>query len=87
MKKKNDHQKKIVYEKDSFPAYKNSKSIYILSDRIVKHVEGWKLQKSIDKNVCVRGFLGAKSKMYERLCETWITDSVIFYVGTNERNS
>ena len=54
--KKNDHQKKIVYQKDSLPAYKNNKSIYILGDSVVKHVEGWKLQKSIDKNVYVRGF-------------------------------
>ena len=52
--KKNDHQKKIVYQKDSLPAYKNNKSIYILGDSVVKHVEGWKLQKSIDKNVYVR---------------------------------
>ena len=51
-------------EKDSLPTYESNKNIYILGDSMVKHVEGWKLKKSIDKNrnVYVRSFSGAKVK-------------------------
>ena len=50
-KKKIDHQKN-----DSLLTDKNNKSIYILGDTMVKHVEEWKLKQSIDKdyNVYVR---------------------------------
>ena len=37
-------------EKDSLPTDKSNKNIYNLGDSMVKHVEGWKLKKSIDKN-------------------------------------
>ena len=49
---------------DSLPTGKNSKSIYILGDSMMKHIEGWKLKESIDKNhnVYVRSFSGAKVK-------------------------
>ena len=44
---------------------------------MVKHVEGWKLKKSIDKDhdvyvyikLLTRSFSGVKGKMYEKLCE------------------
>ena len=51
-------------EKDSLPKGKSNKNIYNLGDSMVKHVEGWKLKKSIDKNhnVYVRSFSGAKVK-------------------------
>ena len=37
-------------EKDKLPKDKSNKSIYILGSSMVKHLEGWKLKKSIDKN-------------------------------------
>ena len=37
-------------EKDSLPTDKSNKNIYILGDSMVKHLERWKLKKSIDKN-------------------------------------
>ena len=60
-------------EKDSLPTDKSNKNIYILGDSMVKHVEGWKLKKSIDKdhNVYVKRFSGAKVKCvkdYEKPC-------------------
>ena len=64
-------------EKDSLPTDKSNKNIYILGDSMVKHVEGWKLKKSIDKDhdvyvyikLLTRSFSGAKGKTYEKLCE------------------
>ena len=87
-KKKIDHRKKIVYQ----PTDKYNKNIYILGASMVKHVEGWKLKKSIDKNhnVYVRSFTGAKLKcMKEKMysCLKKKPDYVIFHVGTNELNS
>ena len=51
-------------EKDSLPTDKKNKGIYVVVDRMVKHVEGWKLEKSTDKdhNVYVRSFSRAKVK-------------------------
>ena len=54
-KKKTDHQKK-----DSLPTEKSNKNIYILGDNMVKHVEGWKLKKSIDKNHNIYVFPGQR---------------------------
>ena len=44
-KKKIDHQKN-----DRLLTDKNNKSIYILGDTMVKHVEEWKLKQSINKD-------------------------------------
>ena len=60
---------------------------------MVKHVEGWKLRKSIDKNhdVYVRSFSWAKVKCMKDYVKPCIReknpDNVIFHVGTNELNS
>ena len=59
---------------------------------MVKHVEGWKLKKSIDKdhNVYIRSFSGAKVRMkyYVKPCvREKNPDYVILHVGTNELNS
>ena len=53
---------------------------------MVKHVEGWKLKKSIDKNhVYVRSFSGAKLKCMKDYVKPCIRekdpDYVIFHVG------
>ena len=80
-------------EKDSLPTDKSNKNIYILGDSMVKHVEGWKLKKSIDQNhnVYVRSFSGAKVKCMKDYVKPCIReknpDYVIFHVGTNELNS
>ena len=36
-------------EKNKLPKDKSNKSIYILGNSMMKHLEGWKLKKSIDK--------------------------------------
>ena len=80
-------------ETDSLPTDKSNKNIYILGDSMVKHVEGWKLKKSIDKNqnVYVRSFSGAKVKCMKDYVKPCIReknpDYVILHVGTNELNS
>ena len=80
-------------EKDSLPTYESNKNIYILGDSMVKHVEGWKLKKSIDKNhnVYVRSFSGAKVKCMKDYVKPCIReknpDYLIFHVGTNELTS
>ena len=60
---------------------------------MLKHVEGWKLKKSIDKyhNVYVRIFSGAKVKCTKDYVKSRIReknpDNLIPHVGTNELNS
>ena len=60
---------------------------------MVKHVEGWRLKKSIDKNhnVYVKHFSGAKVKCMKDYIKPSIReknpDYVIFHDGTNELNS
>ena len=60
---------------------------------MVKHVEGWKLKKSIvqNHNVYVRSFSGAKVKCMKDYVKPCIReknpDYIIFHVGTNELNS
>ena len=60
---------------------------------MVKHVEGWKLKKSIDQNhnVYVRSFSGAKVKCMKDYVKPCIReknpDYVNFHVGKNELNS
>ena len=57
-KNESNNEKNRSSEKDSLSTDKNNKSIYILGDSMVKHVEGWELKKSIDKdhNVYVKRF-------------------------------
>ena len=79
-------------EKESLPTDKSNKNIYILGDSMVKHVEGWKLKKSIYQNhVYVRSFSGAKLKCMKDYVKPRIReknpDYVIFHVGKNELNS
>ena len=80
-------------EKDSLPTDKSNKNIYILVDSMMKHVEGWKLKKSIDQNhnVYVRSFSGAKVKCMKDYVNPCIRkknpDYIIFHVGTNGLNS
>ena len=72
---------------------KKKSNIYILGDSMVKHIEGWKLTKKIDKNhkIYVRSFPGAKVKCMKDYVKPCIRESdpdhVILHVGTNEPNS
>ena len=50
MKNGNNKEKNRSSEKDSLPTDKKNKSIYTLGDSMVKHVGGWQLKKSIDKD-------------------------------------
>ena len=57
--KKKTNPNKIPYQQIHI-----KKNVYILSDSIVKHMEGWKLKNSSvnSHNVYGRSFLGAKVK-------------------------
>ena len=89
----NNNEKNRLSRKDSLPTDKSNKSIYILVDNMVKHVEGWKFKKSIQKshNVYVRDFSRAKVKRIQDFIKSCICeknpDNVIFHVGTTELNS
>ena len=60
---------------------------------MVKHIEGWKLTKKIDKNhkIYVRSFPGAKVKCMKDYAKPCIRendpDHTYIHVGTNELNS
>ena len=47
----------------NLPTNTNNEYVYILGDSIVKHVEGWKLNKLIRK----QSFTGAKVKCIEKI--------------------
>ena len=89
--KENKENKKS--KKDNLSRETDSKSVYILGDSIVKHVEGWKLKKSLGKNhnVYVRSFSGATVKCMKDYVKPCIRennpDYVILHVGTNELKS
>ena len=76
------------------PKYKKNKdTFYILGDSMVKHVEGWKVTKSIntDMKVYVGSFLGAKVKCIKDYVKPCLRENdpknVILHVGTNDLNS
>ena len=52
---------------------KTQKSVIILGDSMVKHINGWEISKRLqpDCKVYLKQFSGAKT--YERLYETFIT--------------
>ena len=57
--------------KDCLPSNKKNKNGYILGYSMVKHVEGWKLTKSIGRKQSLRMKLPwSKNKVHERLYET-----------------
>ena len=68
---------------------KNKDTVYILGDSMVKHVEGWKVTKSIntDMKVYVRSFSGAKVKCMKDYVKPCLQENdpknVILHVGTN----
>ena len=76
----------------SLPTDKMNKSIYILVDGMVKHLEIWKLKKFINKdhNVYIRGFSEAKVNCMKDYVESCICGknpgNVILYVEINELN-
>ena len=69
------------------------KNIFILGDSMVKHVEGWKLAKNVDRKhkVYVRSFPSVKVKCmkdYVKLCiRENNLDHVIIHVSANELDS
>ena len=69
---------------------KNNDTVYILGDSMVKHVEGWKVTKSIntDMKVYVRSFSGAKVKGMKDYVKPCLRENdlknVILHVRTND---
>ena len=48
----------------------NSKSVVILGDSMIKHLNGWEMSKKVNNPGCkiyVKYFVGAKNNLYERL--------------------
>ena len=71
----------------------DKKAIFILGDSMVKHVEGWKLSKNIDRKhkVYDRSFSSTKVKCMKDYVKPCIRennpDHVLIHVGTNELDS
>lgn len=69
---------------------KKKNKVYILGDSMVKHVQGWEINRKLDyqQNVYVRQFSGAKTKCmndYVKPCTRENDpDHIIFHVGTND---
>ena len=69
---------------------KKKNKVYILGDSMVKHVQGWEINRKLDyqRNVYVRQFSGAKTKCmndYVKPCTRENDpDHIIFHVGTND---
>ena len=85
--RENDKSKKVKVPVDD---KKKNKTIYILGDSMVKHVEGWQLSKSTYQNVYLRSFTGAKVKCmkdYVKPCIRENDPDQIMHVRTNEMNS
>ena len=82
--KRNNHKEKKPTTSE------DKKNIFILGDSIVKHVEGWKLSKNVDRKhkVYVRSFSSAKVKPMKYYVKPCIRennpDHGIIHVGTNE---
>ena len=74
-------------------ASKDKKNIFDLRDSMVKHVDGWKLSKKVERKhkVYVRSFPSAKVKRMNDYVKPCIRennpDHVIIHLGTNELNS
>ena len=87
-KDKSSHKERLL-PKDK----KNNDTVYILGDSMVKHVEGWKVTKSIntDMKVYVRSFSGAKVKCMKDYVKPCLRENdpknVILHVRTNDLNS
>ena len=69
---------------------KKKNKVYILGDSMVKHVQGWEINRKLDyqQNVYVRQFSGAKTKCMNDYVKPCIRendpDHIIFHVGTND---
>ena len=70
---------------------KTKKKLLIIGDSIVKHVEGWRLQKRMKSSVSVRSIYGGttKSMVYhvKGCLEDMTPDSIIIHHGANDLNN
>ena len=87
-RKKNSEQEK---DKKSNKEQKKGKSVVVLGDSMVKHLNGWKMSKEIKNcKLYVRSFPGAKVQCkddYKKRSVRDEPDHFTVHVGTNDLNS
>ena len=88
---KNDDNPPTEEKKQTKETIANKKSkVFILGDSMVKHIQGWEINRKLDykQNVYVRQFPGAKINCmsdYVKPCTRENNpDHIIFHVGTND---
>ena len=88
---KNDDNPSTEEKKQTKEPIANKKSkVFILGDSMVKHIQGWEINRKLDykENVYVRQFSGAKINCmsdYVKPCTRENNpDHIIFHVGTND---
>ena len=85
--------KRNIHKEKELTTIEDKKTIFILGDGMVKHVEGWELSKNEDRKhkVYVRSFSSAKVKCMKDYVKPCIRnnnpDHVIIHVGTKELDS
>ena len=68
---------------------KNEKSIFVLGDSVIKHLNGWEMSKKLDANckVFLKTFSGAKTTCMNDYVKPSVRsspDHFILHVGTND---
>ena len=80
------------HKKDQPKGEKNEKSIFVIEDSMVKHLNGWEMSKKLNANckVSVKTFSGAKTICMHDYIKPSVRsspDHFILYVGTNDLSS
>ena len=80
------------HKNDKPKGEKNEKSIFVIGDSMVKHLNGWEMSKKLNANckVFVKTFSGAKTTCMHDYVKPWVRsspDHFILHVGTNDLGS
>ena len=90
-----DPQKTVLagdHKNDKPKGEKNEKSIFVIGDSMVKHLNGWEMSKKLNANckVFVKTFSGAKTTCMHDYVKPSVRsspDHFILHVGTNDLSS
>ena len=80
------------HKNDKPKGEKNEKSIFVIGDSMVKHLNGWEMSKKLNANckVFVKTFSGAKTTCMHDYVKPSVRsspDHFILHVGTNDLSS
>ena len=80
------------HKKDQPKGEKNEKSIFVIEDSMVKHLNGWEMSKKLNANckVFVKAFSDSKTICMHDYVKPLVRNSpdhFIFHVGTNDLSS